>query len=198
MERLVKRRRDIASDERAEPLTDDETSEWETLLGKAACDENLFARKRKDAEARQKLGELKDARKVASLPRQPLLAESGAIQLPRFVFRWLVGDEAREGAWTLMDLGLLVGLLGAFENRDPSILVDAHFEEQDDEVTLVVPAGTGSQMRFDGLIAGSPLEDGSGFIRGREALAVLVRNEWFEVAQTVAELRIRLGERAKT
>jgi hypothetical protein len=112
------------------------------------------------------------------------------------VFRWLVGDEAREGAWTLMDLGLLVGLLGAFENRDPSILVDAHFEEQDDEVTLVVPAGTGSQLRFHGMIAGSPLEDGSGFIRGREALAVLVRNRWFEVEQDVQEMRIRLGERA--
>ena len=40
-------------------------------------------------------------------------------------------------------------------------------------------------------IAGSPLEDGSGFVRARPALATLARNRWFEVEQTVAELRIR-------
>ena len=53
LERLVKRRREIATDEHAEPLTDDEKHGWEGLLGKAAGDEQLFARKRKDAEARQ-------------------------------------------------------------------------------------------------------------------------------------------------
>jgi len=31
----------------------------------------------------------KDQRRLASLTRQPLLAEPGAIQLPRFAFRWL-------------------------------------------------------------------------------------------------------------
>ena len=41
--------------------------------------------------------ELKDQRKVAALPRQPLLAEPRSVQLPRFVFRWLVGDEAGDG-----------------------------------------------------------------------------------------------------
>jgi hypothetical protein len=37
-----------------------------------------------------------------------------------------------------------------------------------------------------------------GFIRGHEALAVLVRNKWLDVEQTVGELRIRLGQRART
>jgi hypothetical protein len=40
------------------------------------------------------------------------------------------------------------------------------------------------------------LEDGSGHVRVRAALAVLRRNKWVEVEQTVGELRIKLGERA--
>ena len=79
----MKRRRKIASDEQAEPLTNDETASWERLLGKAADDEGLFERKRRDAQAKRTLGELKDSRKVATLRRQPLLP-GGSVQLPRF------------------------------------------------------------------------------------------------------------------
>jgi hypothetical protein len=120
------------------------------------------------------------------------------VQLPRFaVHSWLVGNEAHEGAWSLMDLGLLAALLGCFENDDPRPIVGARLEETDGEQTLVVPGGIGSTIQFHGRIAGSPIEDGSGFIRVRQALAVLARNKWFEVEQTVGELRVRLGERAK-
>ena len=49
----MKRRRKIASDEQAEPLTNDETASWERLLGKAAGDEGLFERKRRDAQAKR-------------------------------------------------------------------------------------------------------------------------------------------------
>ena len=79
----MKRRRKIASDEQAEPLTNDETASWERLLGKAADDEGPFERKRRDAQAKRNLGELKDSRKVATLRRQPLLP-GGSVQLPRF------------------------------------------------------------------------------------------------------------------
>jgi hypothetical protein len=48
-----------------------------------------------------------------------------------------------------------------------------------------------------GRIAGSPIEDGSGFVRVKSALAVLQRNKWITVEQTVGELRIQLGERGK-
>jgi hypothetical protein len=124
------------------------------------------------------------------------VAEARSVQLPRFVLRWLVGPEAHDGAFSLADLGLLAALLGAFANEDPSLIVGARFDHED-ELALVVPGGLGQAIQFHGKIAGSALEDGSGFVRGREALAVLVRNKWFEVAQTVAELRIRLGERAR-
>ena len=92
---------------------------WERIIGTAAGSPDLFERKRREAQANAKLGELKDARKVATLPRQPLLAEPGAIQIPRFAFRWLVGDEARDGAWTVMDLGVLVAVLGRVRERRP-------------------------------------------------------------------------------
>jgi hypothetical protein len=192
----TKRRRRIASDEHAERFTDDEKREWERILGTAAGDPELFQKKRRDAQANAKLDALKDQRKVAGLPRQPLLAEPGSVQLPRFVYRWLVSDEARDGAWSLMDLGLLAALLGAFANDDPSVFVDGRFEGEGDDRALVVPGGVGSDLRMHGRIAGSPIEDGSGHVRVREALRKLALNKWVEVEQTVAETRIRLGEHA--
>ena len=165
LETLVKRKRQIVNDEHAEPLTEAETATWERLLGKAAGDEDLFGRKRRDAAAKGKLDELIDARKVAKLPRQPLLAEPGSVQLPRFVYSWLVGDEARGGAWTLMDIGVLVAVLGAFANDDPSVFVGGRFEGAGGDRTLVVPGGIGADPRLYGKITGSPLEEGSGYVR---------------------------------
>jgi len=93
----------------------------------------------------------------------------------------------------------LSALLLAFANRDPSLIVDARFDGEGDDLTLVVPgAGVGDTLRFHGLTAGSPTENGSsGYVRGRPALAVLARNKWFEVEETVGGLRIRLWERAR-
>ena len=194
LERIVKRRRDIASDEHAEPLSGDEKGELEASLGKAAGDENLFERKRKEAAVKAKLDELKDVRKVATLPRQPLLAERGSVQLPRFAaYNWLLGD-----GWTLMEIGVLVATLACFQNDDPSIFVDGRFEGEGDHRALVVPGGIGADLRMRGKIAGSAVENGgSGFVRVKAALTVLQRNKWLEVEQTVGELRIRLGERAR-
>ena len=97
-----------------------------------------------------------------------------------------------------MDVGLLVAVLGAFANDDPSVFVDGRFEGEGDDRALVVPGGVGSDIRLHGKIAGSPIEtDTCGHVRVREALRVLARNKWIEVEQTVGELRIRLGERAR-
>jgi hypothetical protein len=179
LERIVKKKREILGDEHAEPLTDAEKGEWERLLGKAAGDEQLFAKRRKEAAVKTKLNELKDQRKVAALPRQPLLTEPGNVQLPRSVYKWLVGDEARDGAWTLADLGLLAALLGAFANDDPSRFVGGRFEGEGADRALVVPGGVGADLRMHGKIAGSAIEtDKSGHVRVRAALRVLARNDW--------------------
>ena len=74
-----------------------------------------------------------------------------------------------------MDVGLLVGLLAAFANKDSALVVGARFEEADGELTLVAPGGIGAKLRLHGQTAGSPLENGSGHIRVRSALATLAR-----------------------
>ena len=142
---------------------------------------------------------MKEERRLASLPKRPLYAEPGSVSLPEYACHaWLVDDGAREGDWTLPDVGLLVGLLGAFANRDAKLVVGGRFEEDDAGLlTLVAPAGVGSDLRLFGKVAGSPLEDGSGYVRVKPALSVLQHQGWFEVEQTVAELRVRLGERAR-
>ena len=82
-------------------------------------------------------------------------------------------------------------------NRDAKLVVGGRFVEDDGGLTLVAPAGVGSDLRLVGQVAGSPREDGNGHVRVESALAVLQRNGWFEVEQTVAKLRIRLGVRAR-
>jgi hypothetical protein len=91
---------------------------------------------------------------------------------------------------------MLVAVLGVFQNDDPSAFVGGRFEREGTDRALVTPGGVGADLRLHGRIAGSPIEDGSGFVRVREALRVLVANRWVEVEQTVAEMRIRLGDRA--
>jgi hypothetical protein len=147
LEALVKRKREILTEEGAEPLSDDETATWERLLGKAAGDPGLFDRKRRDAQANAKLDELKEERRLANLPKRPLYAEPGSASLPEYACHaWLVDDGALAGNWTLMDVGLLVAILGAFWNDDPSVFVNGRFDGEGDERTLVVPGGVWGRL----------------------------------------------------
>jgi hypothetical protein len=104
LERITKKKRAIVSEEGAEGLTDDEQAAWERILGTAAGDPELFDRKRREAATKAKLHELKDQRKLASLPRQPLLAEPGAVQLPPSCLRGSSGTRPAPGrgpSWML-------------------------------------------------------------------------------------------------
>jgi hypothetical protein len=100
-------------------------------------------------------------------------------------------------AWTVMDVGVLVAVLGALANDDPSVFVGGRFEGEGDQRTLVLPGGVGSDLQLFGRVAGSPIEAGSSYICPREALRVLALNKWVEVESSVGEIRIRLGERAR-
>ena len=121
------------------------------------------------------------------------------MQLPRFaVHDWLVGPEAHEGAWIVLDLGLLVVIRGCFANRNATPFVGGQFWRPTATLSWLIPGGIGSEVRLRGQIGGDPvLPDGPGFIRTRPALNTLVRNEWIEVERTVAETRIRLGSNAR-
>ena len=96
----------------------------------------------------------------------------------------------------MADLGMLVAMLGMFENQT-SLFPNAAFEDEDGEPVLVVQ-GDVDNVRFLRQQNGQPTDHfGSGHVRERVALRALVRNEWFEALNTGTHLRIKLGERAR-
>jgi hypothetical protein len=102
----------------------------------------------------------------------------------------------RDGAsWGISEVGMLAAILLSFENRIP-ILKDGRFDEKDGELVLVAPWGMGSEVPLVNRVQGSTL-DGNGGVKVRSSLATLHRNNWLVVEQSVSEIRIRLGERAK-
>ena len=133
--------------------------------------------------------------RLGGLPRRVEWAEVGSVTLPRFVFTWL--QTSRNGDWTVADMGMLVAMLGMFENQI-SLFPNAAFEEEDGEPVLVVQ-GDADNIRFarsQNLQSTDPFTS-SGYVRERVAIQKLVRNGWFEVAKAGTGLRIKLGERAK-
>ena len=193
---LVKRVRRLVFEEDAEPLSDPEIARYETLMGAAAGDPELFARKRREQEAREKVRALGAQRRLASLPRRRQLTEAGSTELPRFVFTWL--KDAKDGNWTVAHVGVLATLMLSFENRDASLIAGARFEEMEGEPVLVIPGGVGAQIGFSRSVGGNSFDaTEAGFVRLRPALRDLVRNEWFVAEVTAAETRVRLGPRAR-
>jgi hypothetical protein len=76
-----------------------------------------------------------------------------------------------------MDLGLLAALMGAFANDDARLFLGGRFDGEGMTVPLLFPAGSAAICACS---ARSPIEDGSGHVRVREALRVLVANRWVE------------------
>ena len=112
----------------------------------------------------------------------------------RFVFDWL--RDSRDGEWQVGDMGMLVAVLGMFENRI-SLFANGTFEEEDGELVLVVP-GFGGDLRLQRGANGDSVNSiDSGHVRVRVVLSTCVRNEWFTAEQAGGQLRIKLGERAK-
>jgi hypothetical protein len=164
----------------------------ERLAGKAAGDEGLFERKHRDKAAQAKLGELREERRVASLPRRPVYAEPGSIELPRSVFQFLTAASNHGGQnWGVTEVGLLATILLSFENRTP-IVKGGNFVEEDGELTLV----SGSQPKLVNRVEGS-MHDSNGGVHVEASLVVLARNGWLELERGAGEIRIRLGRRAK-
>ena len=179
-----------------EPLDAKEERHFETLVGKAAGDERLFARKHKEREAQEKVAAASDESRIASLPRRLEYAEPGSIALPRSHLR--VAPESRDGSLDLPMLGALAGLLFSFENQKP-ILYGAVFEERDGELVLVCSEPL-DRLRF--LYAVNP-NDGrndfgtSGRVKAQPTLRYLIQKKWLAAAQDGGTFTIRLGERAK-
>ena len=97
------------------------------------------------------------------------MGRSRLVTLPRFVFT--CPQTSRDEAWTVADLGMLVAMLGMFENQtSPS---NAAFEDEDGEPVLVVQ-GDVDNVRFLRQQNGQPTDHfGSGHVRERVALRAL-------------------------
>jgi hypothetical protein len=99
-------------------VTSESAASW------AAGDVGLFERKRRDKAAKAKLGELKEERRVQALPKRPIYGEPGSIELPRYVFSWLVAENNRDGgSWGVSEVGMLATILLSFENQIPILKV---------------------------------------------------------------------------
>ena len=113
--------------EDGDQFSDDERAgRYERLLGKCAGNESLFAERRREEAAREKLGELTKEARMAALPQRPKYEEPGAVVLPALVFEWL--KTSRDASWTIADTGMLVAVLGMFANRDAGLIIGARFE----------------------------------------------------------------------
>ena len=192
---FIKRKRSHG-DPGIEPLDAKEERRFEKLVGKAAEDEGLFARKRREREEQEKIAAVNEELRIAALPRRLEYAEPGSIALPRHVFDWL--QNPATGSLDLPMLGALAGLLFSFENQKP-ILYAAVFEERDGELVLVCSEPF-DRLRF--LHAVNP-NDGrddfgtSGRVKAQPTLRYLMENKWLAAAPDGGKFTIRLGERAR-
>jgi hypothetical protein len=111
------------------------------------------------------------------------------------VFQWL--ESSQDGAWTVCDVGMLVVILGMFENRSAALIPGSHFEEPaDGELELVVPGGS-AQFRLGPGSNGTPGVLDSGQVREHAAMKTLIDNGWVDGTVDGMGLRLRLGEKAK-
>jgi len=179
-----------------EQLDAKEERRFEKLVGKAAGDEGLLARKRKERETQEKIAAAKEELRIAALPRRLEYAEPGSIALPRLVFDWLQNPAA--GSLDLPILGALVGLLFSFENQRP-IIDGAVFEKRDEELVLVCSEPF-DRLRFTHAVNPNDGADDfgtSGRVKAPTTLRYLIRNKWLTAEQVGGQLRIKLGERAR-
>jgi hypothetical protein len=86
---------------------------------------------------------IQEEERLEALPKRPVYAEAGSVTVPRFVFSWLA--ESRDQAWTVADDGMLLAILGMFEQDLP--LREWKFAEEDGELVPTVPGGI-SELRF--------------------------------------------------
>ncbi len=105
----------IALSHRFAELSPAEREQLERLVGIAAGDEQLFAKRREHAAAKQKIDTLTEEARMASVPVRPMYEEPGSMTLPVFVFKWLA--TAKDAEWTVADTGALVAVLGMFHSR---------------------------------------------------------------------------------
>ncbi len=175
----------VALVNRFEELEPAAREQLERLVGVAAGDPEVFAKRRERAAAKLKIEKLTEEAHRASVPLRTMYEEPGSVTLPAFVFSWLAN--ARDADWTVADTGALVAVLGMFHNRK-SLFPGGHFEGD----VLVVH----EDVDFPRGMNPHHTEGGSGQVNARAAMSTLARNGWLHVEGDGLGYRIRLGGQA--
>jgi hypothetical protein len=187
---LVKKMRN-ASEER-EQLSATERGRYESLLGKAAGNANLFAKRRRDASNREKLDQLAKEARMAALALRPKHEQPGAVVLPAEVYEAL--KTSRDASCTIADVGMLAALRGMFANHDAALILGARFEKDSDgEDVLVTP----EDLVFRSDSNPHLMQGGAGQVKPGVALATLARHKWIRAERRDGTFRIRLGEQLR-
>ena len=172
-------------------LGDDETPEqaarFEDLIGKAAGEPGLYARRRTEItkEDEMKAEATKLAKVFLPRRREP---EPGSIELPAFLLAWCA--DGQEGSFDLQDLGVLAAVALSFANQSVELLPTARFVLDDDGPKIVISdAGARVRLRYGA--------DDTGHLNFRKSLAALDRNGWTNTTRHRSKLTIRQGKRLK-
>ena len=170
-------------------LTSKERTRYEHLVGKAAGNPSLFAARRREVAAREKLIQLTEEARMAALPQQQKCEEPGAVVLPAHAFTWLLSS--REASWTIADLGMLAVVRGMFANGNAELINGARFEtDASGEAVLV----TAEDIVIRPDANPHAMQGGAGHVNPAVALATLARNKLITVERADGGgFRITLG-----
>jgi len=175
----------------------EERAEFEALVEKAAGKEpGFFDERRKQAQTKRQLAELKEEAHMLTLPRRRRFEEPGAITLPRVVFSQL--QSTKSGHWGISDVGCLATVLSCFLEKR-TLIRDSAFEERDGEVVLVA-RGQISRLAFENRVNPNTAYAvaSSGWVDLPASLERLVANNWFDVRELRGGIvEIRLGTAAR-
>ncbi len=178
---LLRQRRERA-------ITDDGLARFERLVGQAAGEPGLYARRRHEIERSQamKAEATKLARAFLPKRRDP---EPGSIELPAFIFAWLTNGE--EDTFDVTDLGLLAALVYSFANESGAVFSRGSFVHDEHGPSIVVgKSGTHAPRLRRGA-------DDTQHLQVIDHLSALKENRWIETTNVRGVWTIRPGERMR-
>ncbi|MBA3382153.1 MAG: hypothetical protein H0T97_09885 [Actinobacteria bacterium] len=176
----------------------EERTEFEALVEKAAGQEpGFFDKRRKEAQTKRQLADLKEEAHVTMLPRRRRFEEAGSVTLPRVVFAWL--QQAKGNDWSVADVATVAVLLSCFEEQR-SLVESADFEQGEDGEPVLVGRGPLAKWAFTRRInphiqysVGS-----TGWVDLGASLKRLAANGWVDVREVArGRTEIKLGPAAR-
>jgi hypothetical protein len=168
-------------------LSEEGRARAELLVGQAAGEPELYARRRRELAREESMRAEATTLARTFLPRRRD-PEPGSVELPRYLLDWLTNGEP--DTFDVTDLGVLAALALSFANEDASVLARADFAHDADGPRIVVrQAGAGARLTRGA--------DDSQHLQLADHLGALKRNGWIETERVRGTYTIRPGERMR-